>query len=123
MATVTELIPIFGIAAGVIIAVAVFTWLYFESRHKRDALLELAQRAENPEQLAEIVKSLEDPHPASDDKSAKRSGLITLFVGVGIYMLGSMALGAVVQAVGTLVAFIGAGVLLAAFIFPRDRQP
>ena len=118
-----ELIPIFGIVGGVIIAVAAFAWLYFESKHKRDALLELAQRAENPEQLAEIVQSLEEPRPVSDDHSAKRSGLITLFVGVGIYLLGAMALGAVLKAVGTLVAFIGAGILLAAFLFPRDRQP
>ena len=117
-----ELIPIFGIVAGAVIAVAVFTWLYFESKHKRDALIELAQRANDPEQIADIVESLEEPRASTDKNSNKRGGLITLFVGIGLYLLGTIALGSVLQGVGALVGFIGAGVLLAAYLFPRQPQ-
>ena len=37
------LIPILGILSGIIIPVAVFIWLYFDSKGKRETVLEISK--------------------------------------------------------------------------------
>ena len=41
-----SLIPIFGILSGCIIPVAVFIWLYYEGKGKRETILEISKNIE-----------------------------------------------------------------------------
>ena len=38
-----SLIPIFGILSGAVIPVAVFIWLYYEGKGKRETILEISK--------------------------------------------------------------------------------
>ena len=50
----------------------------------------------------------------------RRGGTITLFVGIGLYLLGVTALGAIIEGIGLLVAAIGVGTIVAGYLFPND---
>ena len=72
-------------------ALGVFTWLYFEERNKRATLIEISKNIQDP---AEIKKILEQLQGKKEPINHRRSGTITLFVGIGLYLLGAVALGA-----------------------------
>ena len=52
----------------------------------------------------------------------RRGGLITIFVGVGIYFLGFAAMGSFFKGVGLLVGFIGIGTMAAGYIYPNTSE-
>ena len=52
----------------------------------------------------------------------RRSGVITIFVGIGLYLLGFLALGSILQGVGALVSFIGVGTLIAGYLYPNTGK-
>ena len=113
----SELIPILGILAGIIIPLSVFTWLYFEEKNKRQTLIEISKNIKDP---AEIKKILEQIEGKKEPVNHRRTGTITLFVGIGLYLLGAVALGSVLKGVGLLVGAIGIGTIVAGYIFPND---
>ena len=49
----------------------------------------------------------------------RRGGVITLFVGVGIYLLGITAMGSFFEGAGALVAAIGVGTMVAGYLYPN----
>ena len=113
----SELIPILGILAGIIIPLGVFTWLYFEEKNKRQTLIEISKNIKDP---AEIKKILEQIEGKKEPVNHRRTGIITLFVGIGLYLLGAVALGVVIKGIGLLVGAIGIGTIVAGYIFPND---
>ena len=52
----------------------------------------------------------------------RRSGVITIFIGVGLFMLGWIAIGNVLEGVGALVALIGIGQMVAGYIYPNQSE-
>ena len=112
-----ELIPILGILAGIIIPLVVFVWLYFEEKNKRATLIEISKNIQDP---AEIKKILAQLDVKKEPANHKRSGTITLFVDIGLYLLGAVALGSLLKGVGLLVGAIGIGIIIAGYIFPND---
>ena len=112
-----ELIPILGILSGIIIPLGVFVWLYFEEKNKRATLIEISKNIQDP---AEIKKSLAQVEGKKEPVNHRRSGTITLFVGIGLYLLGAVALGSILKGVGLLVGAIGIGIIIAGYIFPND---
>jgi len=52
----------------------------------------------------------------------RRNGVITIFVGIGLYLLGFLALGSILEAVGALVAAIGIGTLIAGYLYPNTGK-
>ena len=48
--------------------------------------------------------------------------MITLFVGVGIYLLGAVAMGQFFEGVGLLVGAIGIGTMIAGYFFPNTSE-
>ena len=44
---IRELIPIFGILAGIIISLAVFFWLYKESKDKNKTIIEISKHLDD----------------------------------------------------------------------------
>ena len=112
-------IPLMGMATGIIIPVAVFVWLYFEEKGKRDTMLEIAKHIDDPRQLEQLVSIfLEKKEPID----YRRGGVIAMFVGLGIFMLGYLALGALFEGVGALVGLIGAGTMIAGYLYPKTSE-
>ena len=114
------LIPIFGILAGIIIPIAVFIWQYHEEKGKRETVLEISKHLDDPAKLEELLKIFEERKKEPIDY--RRGGVITIFVGIGLYMLGFLALGRVLEGVGALVGLIGIGTIIAGYLYPNTGK-
>lgn len=111
------IIPILGILAGIIIPLSVFIWLYLEEKGKREAVVEIAKHLNNPSKLEELLNIFDERKKEPIDY--RRGGVITIFVGLGLYFLGWFALGRVLEGVGALVGLIGVGQLIAGYLYPN----
>ena len=115
------IIPIFGMLVGVIIPVSVFIWIYYEGKGKRETILEISKQLENPEKLEELLRIFDDRKKEPIDY--RRNGVITIFVGIGLYLLGFiMAFGNILEGVGFLVTAIGIGTLIAGYLYPNTGK-
>ena len=115
-----EIIPILGILTGIIIPIVVFLWLYHENKNKYAAVVEISKNLDNPSKAEELIKIFEDRKKEPIDY--RRSGVITLFVGIGIYFLGAIAMGRFFEAAGVLVALIGVGQIIAGYLYPNTGK-
>ena len=114
------LIPLFGILAGIIIPISVFIWQYHEEKGKRETVLEISKHLDDPAKLEELLKIFEERKKEPIDY--RRNGVITIFVGIGLYMLGFLALGRVLEGVGALVGLIGIGTMIAGYLYPNTGK-
>ena len=112
-----DLIPILGILTGIIIPVSVFIWLYHEGKGKRETVLEIAKIMDDPSKVEELLGILDERKKEPIDY--RRGGIITIFVGIGLYLLGFAALGALLEGVGFLVGTIGVGTMIAGYLYPN----
>ena len=114
------LIPIFGMLTGIIIPVSVFIWLYKDEKGKRETVLEISKNLEDPSKVEELLKIFEERKKEPIDY--RRSGVITLFVGIGIYLFGYISFGRLFEAAGALVALIGVGQIIAGYLYPNTGK-
>ena len=120
MNNIGEFIPFAGMLIGIIIPLAIFLWLYHENKNKYAAVVEISKNLDNPSKAEELIKIFEDRKKEPIDY--RRSGVITLFVGIGIYFLGAIAMGRFFEAAGVLVALIGVGQIIAGYLYPNTGK-
>ena len=99
-----DLIPILGILTGIIVPIAVFLWLYHDAKHKRQTVLEIAKHIDDPDKLEELLHIFDERKDKPIDY--RRNGVITIFVGIGLYFFGYIAIGFILKGVGALVGAI-----------------
>ena len=114
------IIPIFGMLTGIIIPVAAFIYLYYEGKGKRETVLEISKNLDDPSKVEELLKIFEERKKEPIDY--RRSGVISIFVGAGLYLLGILALGEILEGVGALVSFIGIGTMIAGYLYPKTGE-
>ena len=114
------LIPILGVLTGMVVPIAVFVWLYFDSKNKRDSVIEIAKNLDNPEQVEKLMAIFDERKKEPIDY--RRGGVITMFVGIGIFLLGYIALGSFFKGIGLLVGAIGLGTLLVGYLYPNTSE-
>ena len=114
------LIPIFGMLTVIIIPISVFIWLYKDQKGKRETVLEIAKHLDDPEKVEELLRIFEDRKKEPIDY--RRNGVITTFVGIGLYMLGFLVFGRILEGVGALVGLIGVGTLIAGYLYPNTGK-
>ena len=115
--TLIELIPLFGMLTGIIILIAIFLWLYHDAKNKRATILEISKHLEDKSKLDQLLTIFDERKKQPIDY--RRSGVISIFVGLGLYFLGWFALGRVLEGVGALVGLIGIGQLIAGYLYPN----
>lgn len=115
-----NLVPVLGILTGIIIPLAVFVWLYHEEKGKRETVLEIAKHIRDPSKVEDLLSIFDERKKQPIDY--RRGGVITLFVGVGIYLLGAVAMGKFFEGVGLLVGAIGVGTMIAGYFFPNTSE-
>ena len=115
-----NLIPLAGISVGIIVPLAVFFWQYHETKHKNETILEISKNLDDPTKLERLLSIFDERKKEPVDY--RRGGLITIFVGIGIYFLGFVATGSFFEGVGLLVAFIGIGTMAAGYIYPNTSE-
>jgi hypothetical protein len=114
------IIPIFGMLTGIIIPIAVFIWLYKDAKGKRETVLEISKNLNDPVKIEELLQIFEERKKEPIDY--RRNGVITIFVGVGLFLLGYLALGRVLEGVGALVGLIGIGTMIAGYLYPNTGK-
>ena len=114
------IIPILGILTGIIVPIAVFLWLYHDAKHKRQTVLEIAKHIDDPDKLEELLHIFDERKDEPIDY--RRNGVIIIFVGVGLYFLGYIALGSILKGIGALVGAIGVGTLIAGYLYPNTSE-
>ena len=114
------IIPIFGMLTGIIIPIAVFVWLYKEAKGKRETVLEISKNLNDPVKIEELLQIFEERKKEPIDY--RRNGVITIFVGGGLFLLGYLALGRVLEGVGALVGLIGIGTMIAGYLYPNTGK-
>ena len=112
-----ELVLIFGMLTGIIIPIAIFLWLYHDAKNKRATILEISKHLEDKSKLDQLLTIFDERKKQPIDY--RRSGVISIFVGLGLYFLGWFALGRVLEGVGVLVGLIGIGQLIAGYLYPN----
>ena len=114
------LVPILGIMTGIIVPIAVFIWLYFESKDKNKTILEISKNIDDPSKLEDLVGLLDERKKEPIDY--RRSGVVTLFVGIGLFLFGIFFLGSILNGVGALVGAIGLGQIIAGYLYPNTSE-
>ena len=114
------LTPILGVIAGIIIPVSVFIWLYLESKDKNRTILEISKNLDDPTKMANMIDMLDERKKEPVDY--RRTGVITLFTGLGLFLFGVFFLGSLLKGVGALVAAIGLGQIIAGYLYPNTSE-
>jgi len=114
------LIPLFGMATGVIIPIAVFIWQYHENKGKREAAIEISKHLDDASKIDEFIAIFDARKKEPIDY--RRNGVITFFVGLGLYLFGYVWLGIVFEGIGLLVGTIGIGTLIAGYLYPNTGK-
>ena len=115
-----QIVPVLGVLAGIIIPVSVFVWLYFEGKDKNKTIVEIAKHLNDPSKVDEFLQILDERKKEPIDY--RRGGVITAFVGIGIYILGYVSMGNFFEGIGLLVATIGIGSVLAGYLYPNTSE-
>ena len=115
-----DLIPILGVLTGIVVPIAVFIWLYHDEKNKRQTVLEIAKQIGDPDKLEQLLHIFDERKKNPIDY--RRSGVITKFVGIGLYFFGYIAIGFILEGVGALVGLIGVGTLIAGYLYPNTGK-
>ena len=115
-----ELVPVLGILVAVIIPISVFIWLYLENKDKNKTILEISKNISDPSKIADMIDMLDERKKEPID--FRRTGVVTLFTGVGLFLFGVFFLGSILKGVGALVASIGLGQIIAGYLYPNTSE-
>ena len=115
-----NIIPLFGMLIGVIIPVSVFYWQYKEGKDKNKTIIEISKNIDDSSKLEELLCIFDERKKEPIDY--RRNGVITIFVGIGLYLLGYYAIGNILKGVGALVGLIGIGTMIAGYLYPNTGK-
>ena len=115
-----NIIPLFGMLIGVIIPVSVFYWQYKEGKDKNKTIIEISKHLDDSSKLEELLSIFDERKKEPIDY--RRNGVITIFVGIGLYLLGYYALGSILKGIGALVGLIGIGTMIAGYLYPNTGK-
>jgi hypothetical protein len=115
---------IFGFGVGyvavlmpVLLVGVIFFFNTKDEKNKYAAMIEISQNIQDPSELRELLENLQGKKQPID---YRRSGVITLFIGLGIFLFGMSLSGEIVPGIGLLVGAIGAGSIVAGYLYPND---
>ena len=115
-----NIMPLFGMLTGIIITLAVFYWQYKEGKEKNKTIIEISKNIDDSSKLEELLSIFDERKKEPIDY--RRNGVITIFVGIGLYLLGLYALGNILKGVGALVGLIGVGIMIAGYLYPNTGK-
>ena len=114
------LVPVLGVLAGIIIPLSVFIWLYYEGKGKRETIREIAKNMDDPSKLEDLLGIFEERKKEPIDY--RRNGVVTLFVGIGLFLFGFVITVAPIEGIGLLVGAIGVGQIVAGYLYPNTSE-
>jgi len=112
-------IPIIAILLPAFIVLIVFVYESKNKKYKYDALIEVSKNVKDSEEVSDLLRSFKESKKSNKD--LRRTGLVTLFTGIGLAALDKFGLDTgVFFGVGLLVMFIGVGQMIAGYVYPNQ---
>ncbi|MDA9342285.1 DUF6249 domain-containing protein [Flavobacteriaceae bacterium] len=100
--------------------VSVFYYKYKEGKDKHKTIIEISKHLDDSSKLEELLSIFDERKKEPIDY--RRNGVITIFVGIGLYLLGYYAIGNILKGVGALVGLIGIGTMIAGYLYPNTGK-
>ena len=120
METFEFILGVLAISSVIIIPVSVFFWLYKDAKNKRETVIEISKNIENPDQLEKLINIFDERK--KDPIDYRRSGVVTFFVGIGLFLFGTIFIGPILKGVGALITAIGLGQIIAGYLYPNTSE-
>ena len=83
-------------------------------------VLEVSKHLDDPSKLEDLLSIFDERKKEPIDY--RRGGVITIFVGIGICLLGYAAMGSFFVGIGYLVGAIGIGTMVAGYLYPNTSE-
>ena len=109
-----------GFTAIMVTPLMLLVIFYFENKAKKEkyaAMIEISKNMQSPAEIRELLDNLEEKKAPID---YRRSGVMILFVGLGLFLFGSFSTIGILKGVGLLVAAIGVGSIIAGYLYPNE---
>jgi hypothetical protein len=104
----------------VLILLVIFVYDSRNKKNRYDTLITISKNINDPDDIKEILESLVERKSPTD---YRRSGVITIGVGVGLFLFDKIGLGTgVISGVGLLVLAIGVGQIIAGYLYPIESE-
>ena len=120
-----ELTHVLGVLTGwiAILMPVLLIWVifYFSTKNDKEkyaTMVEIAKNLENPSDVEDLLENFKEKKRPID---YRRTGVITIFVGLGLLLFGLVNI-AILKGVGLLVICIGLGSLIAGYIYPNNSE-
>jgi len=120
-----ELTQTIGVLTGwvAILMPVLLIWVIFYFSTKMDkekyaSMVEIAKNLENPSDVEDLLENFKEKKKPID---YRRTGVITIFVGLGLLLFGLVNI-AILKGAGLLVICIGFGSLIAGYIYPNNSH-
>ena len=96
-----------------------FVIFYFDNKNKKEkynAMIAISKNLKDPSEIKELLEDFKEKKQPID---YRRSGVLTLFVGLGLFLFGMFFIN-ILKGVGLLVGTIGVGSLIAGYLYPHE---
>ena len=103
----------------VLILLVIFVYDSRNKKNRYDTLITISKNINDPDDIKEILESLVERKSPTD---YRRSGVITIGVGVGLFLFGKSLGSDVIPGVGLLVLTIGVGQMIAGYLYPIESE-
>ena len=120
-----ELTHVLGVLTGwiAILMPVLLIWVifYFSTKNDKEkyaTMVEIAKNLENPSDVEDLLENFKEKKRPID---YRRTGVITIFVGLGLFLFGLVSI-SILKGVGLLVICIGFGSLIAGYIYPNNTE-
>ena len=97
------------------------TWviLYYSAKMDKDkyvAMVEISKNLEDPSDIEDLLENFKEKKKPTD---YRRNGVIIFFVGLGLFLFGTVSDIDILKGVGVLISTIGIGSFVAGYIYPN----
>ena len=94
---------------------------YFSTKNDKEKYATMVEIAKNLENSSDVEDLLENFKEKKKPIDYRRTGVITIFVGLGLLLFGLVNI-AILKGFGLLVICIGLGSLIAGYIYPNNSE-
>ncbi|MDA7709534.1 DUF6249 domain-containing protein [Gammaproteobacteria bacterium] len=120
MGEVTGLVAV-GTGWVAILMPVFITWviLYYSAKMDKDkyvAMVEISKNLEDPSDIEDLLENFKEKKKPTD---YRRNGVTIFFVGLGLFLFGTVSDIDILKGVGVLISTIGIGSFVAGYIYPN----
>ena len=102
-----------------LIILIVFLYRYKDKKNKYEPGVAVSKNIEDPSEIKVLLNDLKEKKQPID---YRRSGVISLGVGVGLFLFGLFINDNDLLGIGALVAAIGVGLIVAGYLYPNTSE-